>query len=128
VYLIERGLGNHSLRVESLLSLIDESVRSRPGPAGFQAHLCLVERCADGDRYWHLAATRREVSFGYRDDVPEGCTALLVFDEAEGRALLQGEGRGESFRLAGDRKHLSALLERYLGGASWLAIRAGGKK
>ena len=114
--------------MESLLSLIDESVRSRPGPAGFEAHLCVVERCASGDRYWHLSATRREVSFGYRDDVPEGCTALLVFDESDGRAVLEGERREESFRLAGDKRHLSALLERYLGGSSWLAIRAGGKK
>src|SRR5688572_23529823 len=94
--------------------MIDDSVRDRPGPPGFEAHLCLVERGKDGDRYWHLSARKHEVTFGYRDDIPQGCTMLLVFDEGEPRA----------FRLAGERRHLSLLLERYLGGSTWIALRA----
>ncbi len=102
-----------------MLSVIDEAVRARPGPPGFEGHLCFVERGARGDRYWHLDAEPKRVTFGFRDDVPIECTTLFVFDES---------GEPSSFRLSGDRRSLSAMLERYLGGSTWLALRAGGRK
>jgi hypothetical protein len=101
-------------QMESLLSVIHDAVRSRPGPPGFEAHVCLVERSVDGDRYWHLAASKNEVAFGYRDDVPQGCTTLIVFDE----------NQPQSVRVAGEQRHLSQLIDRYLGGSTWLALRA----
>jgi hypothetical protein len=42
--------------------------------------------------------------------------------------VLDGGARDGSFRLAGDARQIEALLERYLGGSSWLAVRAGNKK
>ncbi len=114
--------------MSSLLTFIDDSVRARPGPPGFVGDLCLVERCARLDRYWHLSATRAGVTFGYLDGVPEGSTALLIFDEAEGEAIVQGAPCAGSFRIAGESTQLKALFDRYLGGSSWLAVRAGQTK
>jgi hypothetical protein len=117
------------LPVHSLLLALDALVAGDPSESGFEGRLAICVKNGSRPEVWSARFGARPWS-GFTTAVPADTEALLVIDDEQARAILEGRSLPSPSAAAfgGDRTLLARFFERYVSFTSWLDVRAGGKR
>lgn len=109
-----------------MLRVLESLVRNDKSAAELDGVVVVGVKSGAEFGLWHAAfADGALLGTGYLEGMPPDAGAILMFDEGQASALLEGKEPAGKVSTFGDHELLDAFIERYCTFRSFVDVRAG---